>query len=305
MREKVLINDVGPRDGLQNQQRVLRVEQRVQIIRGLLNAGVRSVEAGAFVSPKAVPAMANTDQVLAGIAGDSSVDRQVLIPNAKGYELARDAGANTVVLVICATETMNQRNVRMSVEDSLAQAQGIFQAAQADGIRAVGCIAVGWQCPFEGATDPGKVMDLAGRLFEFGADDVNIADTIGAANPMAVRSLMGALAREYGPQRLACHFHDTRALALGNICAALDAGVRKFDSAIGGIGGCPFAPGATGNAASEDVVMLLEQMGFDTGIDLTALMEVGSMVGSMLDVPTGGRADTWRRLQVEKGAPLT
>ncbi|AQQ67908.1 hydroxymethylglutaryl-CoA lyase [Microbulbifer agarilyticus] len=305
MREKVLINDVGPRDGLQNQQRVLRVEQRVQIIRGLLKAGVRSVEAGAFVSPKAVPAMAHTDQVLAGIAGDSGVDRQVLIPNAKGYELARDAGANTVVLVICATETMNQRNVRMSVEDSLAQAQGIFQAAQADGIRAVGCIAVAWQCPFEGATDPGKVMDLAGRLFEFGADDVNIADTIGAANPMAVRSLMGALAREYGAQRLACHFHDTRALALGNIYAALDADVRKFDSAIGGIGGCPFAPGATGNAASEDVVMLLEQMGFDTGIDLIALMEVGSMVGSMLDVPTGGRADTWRRLQVEKDAPLT
>ncbi|MBY6189602.1 hydroxymethylglutaryl-CoA lyase [Microbulbifer agarilyticus] len=305
MREKVLINDVGPRDGLQNQQRVLRVEQRVQIIRGLLNAGVRSVEAGAFVSPKAVPAMAHTDQVLAGITGDSGVDRQVLIPNAKGYELARDAGANTVVLVICATETMNQRNVRMSVEDSLAQAQGIFQAAQADSIRAVGCIAVAWQCPFEGATDPGKVIDLAGRLFELGADDVNIADTIGAANPMAVRSLMGALAREYGTQRLACHFHDTRALALGNIYAALDAGVRKFDSAIGGIGGCPFAPGATGNAASEDVVMLLEQMGFDTGIDLTALMEVGSMVGSMLDVPTGGRADTWRRLQVEKGAPLT
>ncbi|MCA0892094.1 hydroxymethylglutaryl-CoA lyase [Microbulbifer agarilyticus] len=305
MREKVLINDVGPRDGLQNQQRVLRVEQRVQIIRGLLNAGVRSVEAGAFVSPKAVPAMAHTDQVLAGITGDSGVDRQVLIPNAKGYELARDAGANTVVLVICATETMNQRNVRMSVEESLAQAHGIFQAAQADGIRAVGCIAVAWQCPFEGTTDPGKVMDLAGRLFELGADDVNIADTIGAANPMAVRSLVGALAREYGAQRLACHFHDTRALALGNIYAALDAGVRKFDSAIGGIGGCPFAPGATGNAASEDVVMLLEQMGFDTGIDLTALMEVGSMVGSMLDVPAGGRADTWRRLQVEKGAPLT
>ncbi|MCA0900860.1 hydroxymethylglutaryl-CoA lyase [Microbulbifer agarilyticus] len=304
MREKVLINDVGPRDGLQNQQRVLRVEQRVQIIRGLLNAGVRSVEAGAFVSPKAVPAMAHTDQVLAGITGDSGVDRQVLIPNAKGYELARNAGANTVVLVICATETMNQRNVRMSVEDSLAQAQGIFQAAQADGIRAVGCIAVAWQCPFEGATDPGKVMDLAGQLFEFGADDVNIADTIGAANPMVVSSLMGALAREYGAQRLACHFHDTRALALGNIYAALDAGVRKFDSAIGGIGGCPFAPGATGNAASEDVVMLLEQMGFDTGIDLTALMEVGNMVGSMLDVPTGGRADTWRRLQVEKDAPL-
>ena len=304
MREKVLINDVGPRDGLQNQARVLSVEQRVQLIRGLVNAGVRSVEAGAFVSPKAVPAMAHTDQVLAGLSGDTGVDRQVLIPNSKGYALARGAGADTVVLVICASETMNQRNVRMSVDASLAQAREICALARSDGIRVVGCIAVAWQCPFEGATDPNRVLNLAGQLFELGVDDVNVADTIGAANPMAVRGLMDSLAREYDAARLACHFHDTRALALANICAALEAGVRKFDSAVGGIGGCPFAPGATGNAASEDVVMLLEQMGFDTGIDLVALMDVGRMVGRMLGTATGGRADAWRRIQLEKGAPL-
>ncbi|MFV8784235.1 hydroxymethylglutaryl-CoA lyase [Microbulbifer sp. SA54] len=304
MREKVLINDVGPRDGLQNQATILTVEQRIQLIRGLVQAGVRSVEAGAFVSPKAVPAMAHTDQVLAGITAESALDRQVLIPNLKGYELARSAGADTVVLVICASETMNQRNVRMSVEASLVQAREICQVARADGVRVVGCIAVAWQCPFEGATNPGKVLDLAGQLFEIGADDVNVADTIGAANPLAVGHLMGALAKEYDAARLACHFHDTRALALGNIYAALEAGIRKFDSSVGGIGGCPFAPGATGNAASEDVVMMLEQMGFDTGIDLGALMEVGTSVGAMLGVATGGRADAWRRIQLEKGAPL-
>ncbi|AOS98288.1 Hydroxymethylglutaryl-CoA lyase YngG [Microbulbifer aggregans] len=304
MREKILLNDVGPRDGLQNQPRVLTVEQRVQLIRALIAAGVRSVEAGAFVSPKAVPAMANTDQVLAGLPRDSGVDCQVLIPNLKGYQLACNAGADTVVLVVCASETMNQRNVRMSIETSLQQAGEICRVAQKDGIRVVGCIAVAWQCPFEGKTDPGKVLDLAGQLFDLGAADVNIADTIGAANPQSVNRLMGALAREYGAARLACHFHDTRALALANLYAALESGVRKFDSAVGGIGGCPFAPGATGNAASEDVVMLLEQMGFDTGIDLEALMDAGTLVGGMLHTVTGGRADTWRRLQLEKSAPL-
>lgn len=304
MREKILINDVGPRDGLQNQTRILSVDQRVQLIRALLKAGVRSVEAGAFVSPKAVPAMAGTDAVLAGLSADAGVDFQVLIPNLKGYTLARDAGAGTAVLVVCASETMNQRNVRMSIEESLAQAQEICAAARTDGVRVVACIAVAWCCPFEGATEPGRVLDLAGRLFAMGADDVNIADTIGAANPMAVGRLMGALAQEYGAGKLACHFHDTRALGLTNVYAALESGIRKFDSSIGGIGGCPFAPGATGNVASEDVVMLLEQMGFDTGIDLPALMAAGQLVGEMLGVTTGGRADTWRRLQLEKESPL-
>ncbi|GAA5525457.1 3-hydroxy-3-isohexenylglutaryl-CoA/hydroxy-methylglutaryl-CoA lyase [Microbulbifer aestuariivivens] len=304
MREKVLINDVGPRDGLQNQATILTVDQRVELINALVSAGVRSLEAGAFVSPKAVPAMANTDQVLAALPKDAGIDRQVLIPNLKGYQLAQSAGASTVVLVVCASETMNQRNVRMSIDESVQQAREICQQAKADKMRVVGCVAVAWQCPFEGATDPGRVLDLAGQLLELGVDDVNIADTIGAANPLAVNRLMSNLAQEYGAARLACHFHDTRALALANVYAALEAGVRKFDSSIGGIGGCPFAPGATGNAATEDVVMTLEQMGFDTGIDLEALMAAGQLVGEMLSTATGGRADTWRRLQLEKNAPL-
>ena len=304
MREKVFINDVGPRDGLQNQAVILPPEQRVQLIKALLEAGVRSVEIGSFVSPKAVPAMADTARVLDLLPVDTGVDFQVLIPNLKGYQLAQAAGARSVVLVVCASETMNQRNVRQDIETSLAQAKDICAAARADGVRVMGCVAVAWTCPFEGATDPGKVMDLSGQLFAMGAAEVNIADTIGAANPLGVNRLMSSLGREYGFERLACHFHDTRAMGVANVYAALEAGIRRFDSSVGGLGGCPFAPGATGNVASEDVVMLLEQMGFDTGIDLAKLMAAGALAGELVAVETGGRAARWRQLQLEKGLAL-
>lgn len=301
MTERVYINDVGPRDGLQNQPVVLSPQQRVQLVRALVDAGLRSIEVGSFVSPKAVPAMAGTGEVLVALPQDTGVDYQVLIPNLKGYQLARDAGARTMVLVVCASETMNQRNVRLDIEASLAQAREILAAAQADGLRMVACIAVAWACPFEGATDPKRVLDLAGRLLDMGAAELNIADTIGAANPREVEQLMSALARDHGAERLACHFHDTRAMGLANVYGALAAGIRRFDSSVGGIGGCPFAPGATGNVATEDVVMMLEQMGFDTGINLPKLMAAGQWAGKMLDVDTGGRAHAWRQLQLERG----
>lgn len=300
MRERVWINDVGPRDGLQNQAKILTVEQRVALVSGLIEAGLPSIEVGAFVSPKAVPAMAGTDQVLAALPQGRGVDYQVLIPNLKGYQLARDAGAGTVVLVVCATETMNQRNVRQDIRTSLDQAREICDTAKKDGVRVVACVAVAWACPFEGATDPAKVLDLSGQLFAMGAEDVIVADTIGAANPAQVNRLMSALVKEFNGQNLACHFHDTRAMGVANVYAALEAGVRKFDSSVGGLGGCPFAPGATGNVASEDVVMMLEQMGFDTGIDLFKLMQVGKLAGEMTGVPTGGRAAQWRELTIKR-----
>ncbi|WP_299592236.1 hydroxymethylglutaryl-CoA lyase [uncultured Microbulbifer sp.] len=299
MRERVWINDVGPRDGLQNQAKILTVEQRIALVSGLIEAGLPSIEVGAFVSPKAVPAMAGTDQVLAALPQGAGVDYQVLIPNLKGYQLARDAGAGTVVLVVCATETMNQRNVRQDIRASLDQAREICGAAKKDGVRVVACVAVAWACPFEGATDPAKVLDLSGQLFAMGAEDVIVADTIGAANPAQVNRLMSALVQEFNGQNLACHFHDTRAMGVANVYAALEAGVRKFDSSVGGLGGCPFAPGATGNVASEDVVMMLEQMGFDTGIDLFKLMQVGKLAGELTGVPTGGRAAQWRELTIK------
>ncbi|WP_160153405.1 hydroxymethylglutaryl-CoA lyase [Microbulbifer sp. ALW1] len=299
MRERVWINDVGPRDGLQNQAKILTVEQRLALVTGLIEAGLPSIEVGAFVSPKAVPAMAGTDQLLAALPKDCGVDYQVLIPNLKGYQLARDAGARTVVLVVCATETMNQRNVRQDVRASLEQSREICAAAKNDGVRVVACVAVAWACPFEGATDPGQVLDLAGQLFAMGAQDVIVADTIGAANPAQVSQLMTSFVQEFDASRLACHFHDTRAMGVANVYAALEAGIRKFDSSVGGLGGCPFAPGATGNVASEDVVMMLEQMGFDTGIDLFKLMQVGKTAGEMTGVASGGRAAKWRALNIK------
>lgn len=305
MAEHVTISDVGPRDGLQNLAKVLSPSERLKIIFSLIDAGVKCIEVGSFVSAKAVPAMAGTDIVMSGLANVAGVRFQVLIPNQRGYELAKEAGADTVLLVTAASETMNQQNIRMSVADSLVLAREIYNQAKRDEITVITCIATSWVCPFEGAVDPNAVRAIVKQLVDYGADELSIADTIGAANPLQVRSLMHTLADEFGVDRFSCHFHDTRAMGLANVYAALEVGIRKFDASVGGLGGCPFAPGATGNVATEDVVMMLEQMGFTTGIDLERLMAVGVLAGELTGVKTGGRADYWRRMQLEKGKPIT
>ncbi len=301
--DQVFLCDVGPRDGLQNQATLLSVQQRLQLVDGLLQAGVPLVEAGAMVSPKAVPAMAGSDELLLALA-DVKSRLQVLIPNARGYQLARDAGAENVVAVICASNTMNQKNVRMDTLDSLTQISQIQQQALADKVRLQACIAVAWECPFEGRTPIAAVMSLAAQLYECGIRHINIADTIGAANPKAVKDLMQPLVRGFYDVTFTCHFHDTRAMGLANAFAAYEAGVKHFDASVGGLGGCPFAPGATGNVASEDLVMMFEQMGVSTGIDLEQLMVVGQLAGDFTEQPTGGRAHKWRMLQLEKGRTL-
>lgn len=300
----VQINDVGPRDGLQNQAAHLSVEQRVELICSLIEAGVSSIEVGSFVSPKAVPAMAGCADILSSLPVSNDVDYQVLIPNLKGYQLARDAGAKSVMMVVCATETMNQKNVGLSVEQSVTAAAEIVRQAQQDGIKVLACAAVAWECPFEGKTPESNVFQLTDRLSAMGVDELIIADTIGAANPDSVHELMSHLIEREGSKRLTCHFHDTRAMGMANVYAALMAGIRKFDASVGGLGGCPFAPGATGNVATEDVVMMLHQMGYRTGIDLARLMAVGKEAGAMLNIETGGRADRWRCLELEKGRTL-
>ncbi|MDF3125317.1 hydroxymethylglutaryl-CoA lyase [Rheinheimera sp. 1928-s] len=303
MNDFVRINDVGPRDGLQNQARILTPQQRLQLIHALVDAGVPSIEVGSFVSPKAVPAMAGAAEIVTSLnkAGiNKSAYLQSLVPNQRGYELAREAGSQAVLLVVCASETMNQKNVRMGIADGLAQARDIIHQAKSDAIDVMACIAVAWECPFEGKTDPKVVLNMAAQLSEFGAHELVIADTIGAAMPNAVHSLMKELAAQQSGQALACHFHDTRALGLANVYAALEAGIRRFDASVGGLGGCPFAPGATGNIATEDVVMMLQQMGFQTGIDLARLMAVGQLAGEMTGTTTGGRAHQWRSLQLQK-----
>lgn len=296
--ERVTVNDVGPRDGLQSQEKILSTAERLLLVEALIAAGLRDIEVGAFVSPKAVPAMAGTAGVLSELAEHTATGAAtytVLVPNIRGYELATAAGAKSISMVLYGTDAMAQANVRMSRRDAESAAAEILQLARRDRVRVTSTIAVAFGCPFDGAVDPLLVRDLAGRFLESGTDELCIADTIGAANPLQVRSLTAALADTHGPDRLSCHFHDTRAMGLANVFAALESGIRKFDASIAGLGGCPFAPGATGNVATEDVVMMVEQMGYLTGIDLDRLMMAAELAQKLTGTAPGGRASAWLR----------
>ncbi len=298
----VVINEVGPRDGLQNHARVLDVAQRVGMIQALIDAGLRSVEAGSFVSPKAVPQMANTAAVFAQLPHSDLVRYSALIPNARGYELASAAGARTLSVVLSATETMNQRNINLSLEQTTAICAELMRRAKEDGIQGWAYLAVAYECPFEGATPVARVERLAEEMIEAGAAKLIIADTIGAANPAKVRLLISSLVASFGAARIACHFHDTRGMALANVLAALDEGVRTFDSSIGGLGGCPFSPGASGNVATEDVVLMIESMGLRTGIDPLALVKAVDHCSELLGAPLGGHAFRWLQRQAARAA---
>lgn len=292
-REKILINEVGLRDGLQSQPRHLTLDERETMAEALFATGIRHFEIGSFVSPKAVPQMAGTGELVARLSPPPGVSYSALVPNMKGYELARAAGVETVAVVVSATETMNRKNINMGLDETLAVAEAVIRRGREEGVRVQAYLAVAWECPFEGPTPPAVVRDQAQGLAAFGADEIVIADTIGAANPAAVRSLMDDLVADHGSERLACHFHDTRAMGLANVYAAVESGIRRFDSSVGGLGGCPFAPGAKGNVATEDVVMLCEAMGFDTGVDMPALLAAVATVSELIGTPQGGRAHYW------------
>lgn len=300
-RESVLINDVGPRDGLQNQSRVLTAEQRLGMIKALVDTGLKAIEVGAFVSPRQVPGMAFTDQIVAGLP-PAEVDYSVLIPNRKGYDLASDAGIKSVNLVVAASNTLNEKNIGMTTAQAMTISREVIEQSPRDEIETRVYIATAWECPYEGAVDKSVVIDMAEQLLAFGATQIVLADTIGAANPVAVKSLMKILVREYGAKKFRCHFHDTRAMGLANVYAALEADIRSFDASIGGLGGCPFAPGATGNVATEDVVLMLEQSGFDTGIHLPGLLQAVDQTHMLTGSCHGGHSINWLRSQVEKNA---
>lgn len=299
--EQIVINDVGPRDGLQNQPKILEPAQRLQLINALVAAGVKSIEVGAFVSPKAVPAMAGTADIVSGLQ-NNGVDYSALIPNRKGYDMAVAAGVKTVGLVIAASNTMNQKNINMTTEQAFAVCEEVIAQGAADGVKTLVYVATSWECPFEGLMDEAAVIDLIGRLFAVGASEVVLADTIGAATPAQVKSLVSKLVEKHGTGRLSCHFHDTRAMGVANVFAAVECGIRKFDASIGGLGGCPFAPGATGNVATEDVVVMLSQMGFDTGIDLEKLVAATDLAIELTGNCDGGHSINWIRRQIEKNA---
>ena len=293
MVDRVVFTDVGPRDGLQNQPKILSVGERLTLIRAIADAGVQHIEVGSFVSPKAVPAMAGTDQLVAGLPADDGVHYSALIPNRKGYELARDAGVHTVNMVLYASEGMAQKNVNMSIAEAEEATRQILALAAEEGVQVVAAIATAFCCPFDGPTDPGVVKEIVARFIDSGIEQLVLADTIGAANPMQVRQLTADLVATHGADQIGCHFHDTRAMGVANVFAALESGVYRFDASIGGLGGCPFAPGASGNVASEDVVMMLEQMGVDTGIDLDALLRASDLAEDLTGTAPGGRAKAW------------
>ncbi len=302
MTEQIIINEVGPRDGLQSQSRHLDLPQRKQLVEALADAGLRHIEIGSFVSPKAVPQMAGTDALFAALDVPAGTALSALVPNLRGYENALAAGVKTVAVVVSATETMNRKNINMGLEQTLDVARQIIDRGRGDGVAVQAYLAVAFECPFEGAVDPAQVRAQAAQLAAWGAREVVIADTIGGADPAQVRRLTQQLVEEHGSARLACHFHDTRAMGLANVYAAIESGVRRFDSAVGGLGGCPFAPGARGNVATEDVVMMCEQMGFATGVDMAALLRAVALVSELTGSPQGGRAHGWISRHIADGS---
>jgi hydroxymethylglutaryl-CoA lyase len=277
---------------LQNDPATVSAADRAALIRQLVHAGLPAVEAVSFVSPRAVPKMSGAAEVIASLDLDAA-DFSALIPNQKGYELARAANVRSVAVVLSATDEMNRRNINMDLATTVRVCGEILEQARADGVRGRAYVSVALGCPFEGSVPEQRIESLTRTMFDAGAVEVIVADTIGAGNPAQVKSLFARLVPAFGAERLSAHFHDTRALALANAWQALESGIRKFDASIGGLGGCPFAPGAAGNLATEDLVSMLHQAGFTTGIDLDALVDVVDQVRGLVGHPVGGRALAW------------
>lgn len=270
--ESVEICEVGPRDGLQNEDPI-PVAERVRLIDALSATGLGRIEAASFVSPKAIPPMAGSEDVMAQITRVPGVTYRALVPNEQGAARAIEADADELEVVVSASETHNRRNVRRSVDESIDGAKRLIGMAHDAGKPVDGIVSTAFGCPYEGDVDPDGVVEAAVRLLGAGADSISFGDTTGMATPVRVDALLDALDRAgVDRARIGLHFHNTRGTGLANVVTALGQGVRRFDASIGGLGGCPYAPGATGNVVTEDLVHMLDDMGVDTGVDLTALI---------------------------------
>lgn len=301
--ERIHITDVAPRDGLQNQAVQVATAHKLALVERLAAAGVGSVEITSFVSPKAVPQMADAADLLPQVqARLPGLRSSVLVPNRKGLERAHAAGAQEIAVVLSATETMNRKNINMGLDEAIAVSEQTLQAALALGLRTRAYVAVAFDCPFEGETPLDRVVNLSLRMAKAGAHEIVIADTIGSASPGMVKERMNALTQAIAADRLAVHFHDTRGMGAANAWAALEAGIRRFDASLGGIGGCPFAPGAAGNLATEDLVLLAERSGFSTGISLPGLLDAIDLAQEVLQRPLGGRSIAWLRKQSDSAS---
>ena len=280
--QRVRMVEVGPRDGLQNEPGVVPTEVKVGLIDRLTDAGLPAIEATSFVSPKWVPQMGDAAAVMAAIRKRQGARYPVLTPNMKGFEAALAAGCDEVALFVAATESFSRRNINCSIAESLERARPVADAAAARGVRVRGYISCVLGCPYEGEVAPERVRDVAAALQALGCYEISLGDTIGTGTPGKTRKLVATVADTVPIERQAGHFHDTYGQALANVYAALEMGVATFDSSVAGLGGCPYAKGATGNVASEDVLYLLQGLGIETGVDMTRLRRAGRYISDFL-----------------------
>ncbi|WP_441241909.1 hydroxymethylglutaryl-CoA lyase [Tardiphaga sp. 768_D3_N2_1] len=288
MSDQVRIVEVGPRDGLQNEKTPVSVEDRIAFVRALVGAGLHTVEVGSFVSPKAIPKMMGSDQVFLGVR-DLPGEFHVLVPNEKGYEGAKAVGAKVIAVFASASEGFSRANINCSVAESIERFKPVIERARADGIRVRGYVSCVLGCPYDGDVAPQAVVDVSKTLFDLGCYEVSLGDTIGVGTPSKARQMLRAVAGSVPMPKLAMHFHDTYGQALANLYAGMEEGCRVVDSASGGLGGCPYAPGATGNVGTEDVVYMLEGMGIATGVDMNKLLAATNTISALIGRPPVSR----------------
>ena len=286
---QVRIVEVGPRDGLQNEKAQIPTAEKIRFIDLLSAAGFGTVEATSFVSPRAIPQLADAGEVMAGIARRAGVSYPVLVPNEQGYERARAVGVGEIAVFTAASEAFNRKNINASIDESIERFLPVMQRAKADGVKVRGYVSTVLGCPYQGEVPVSDVVRVARRLHEVGCYEVSLGDTIGVGTPAKARAMLKAVAQEVPIAALAVHFHDTYGQALANILACLEEGVRVVDSAVSGTGGCPYAKGATGNVASEDVVYMLHGLGMETGIALDMLVATGAWLAGQLHKETASR----------------
>jgi hydroxymethylglutaryl-CoA lyase len=280
---RVTVVEVGPRDGLQNEQVVVSTADKIEFVNRLSAAHLPVIEVSAFVSPKWVPQMADAADVFAGIARAPGTRYTALVPNVSGLDRAIAAGVGEIAIFASSTETFSRRNINQSIDDSLTTYKAVCDRAIASGLRVRGYLSTAFGCPFEGAVDPQQVARVAGRLADLGVFEVAISDTIGIAHPGQVPRVLEAVLARLPADRVALHYHDTRGTALANVLASLPFGIATYDASSGGLGGCPYAPGAAGNLATDDLIYMLDGLGIETGVSLAAVSEASAFIGSKID----------------------
>ncbi len=285
----VTIFEVGPRDGLQNEKTIIRVEDKVQLINALSKTGLRKIETGSFVSPKWVPQMADTAEVMSTIDRFSDIKYSTLTPNLKGFEAALSARTDEVAIFAAASESFSYKNINCSIADSIERFKPVIEAANQHDIPVRGYVSCVIACPYEGDITPTAVATVAKQLFDLGCYEISLGDTIGVGTPNNTRRMLDAVKQEVPTEMLAIHCHDTYGQAIANIVSAIELGVRTIDSSVAGLGGCPYAKGASGNVATEDVIYLLDGLGLNHGVDLQTMVEIGNNVSSILQRSNGSK----------------